>query len=642
MTYSYLLSIPLIATYSIGFTAIKYYEGFVAIPFYGIVPKPIELWTPLNRSFNLPLMLCLSVGWSLEMVTHLEELCFWLFLVNSGSTQQNWFQSPYFKTWVVGAICAVVYMPVVTALSRTDSLKRKEGVDINTIVRLTKFSELNMIRIFFRFLFTLPLLILGIDGVRPHHHINESMFWTGERQLEASLGIGSHIFFPRSIEGEIAARDERKRSRTGDFYETELYESRHEFTQTQHSTHTFNYGTPVMGHKSYPFTTPGSHNVQLDGDNLSVSDNHHSSSHGLRETARRGSMDKSWAEEDQDRVGSLPPLRPNRKKGADVELGGIEQVTQAAMASKLNPRPGKINHMVHNFTSPIDLAYTQPSGGDKIGLMMVKPFDFDHFNSDGSEKSICLEGIACSYIHPSSPEWENSCAYTENLALNKTYSKKFRKMIKSIEAAVHIQLELDDAKQDLARWKRTQESKIYAHAGFSARQSLDDARKDRAQKVADLEKQHAHALIALAELELVCEDEEEVDQLQLYIDQSNEWVVSLQQLALCSPSEKGPASRLTWSQLEASVAALEDSIDRFKEETFARRLATGMLHQKKTPGSPNSNVEFQRTQRTWAPRHQKRLRQSKESRRRNWSDWSKDGARWVASIHRLIRVVAFC
>jgi hypothetical protein len=31
----------------------------------------------------------------------------------------------------------------------------------------------------FRLLFTVPLLILGVDGVRPHHHINESMLWTG-------------------------------------------------------------------------------------------------------------------------------------------------------------------------------------------------------------------------------------------------------------------------------------------------------------------------------------------------------------------------------------------------------------------------------------------------------------------------------
>lgn len=67
-------------------------------------------------------------------------------------------------------------------------------------MRLTKFSELNvlvnnllenicclrpssqMIRVVFRFLFTIPILILGVDGVRPHHHINEVVFWTGKIQ----------------------------------------------------------------------------------------------------------------------------------------------------------------------------------------------------------------------------------------------------------------------------------------------------------------------------------------------------------------------------------------------------------------------------------------------------------------------------
>jgi hypothetical protein len=64
---------------------------------------------------------------------------------------------------------------------------------MNTLVRLTKFHELNVrlrlreclrphlmgmeqcIRIVFRFLFTIGFVILGIDGVRPHQHINDKM-----------------------------------------------------------------------------------------------------------------------------------------------------------------------------------------------------------------------------------------------------------------------------------------------------------------------------------------------------------------------------------------------------------------------------------------------------------------------------------
>lgn len=140
-------------------------------------------------------MMIFAVGWSLEMsvlpscqfpgadhlcsVIHLEELCFWLFLVNSGgSGQQDWFKSPYFKIWIVGSAGALIYMPVVTALTRNDVLHceassifagalgslvltlwfipilftfpnflnslKAEGVEIGTIVRLTKFHEMNV------------------------------------------------------------------------------------------------------------------------------------------------------------------------------------------------------------------------------------------------------------------------------------------------------------------------------------------------------------------------------------------------------------------------------------------------------------------------------------------------------------------
>lgn len=43
--------------------------------------------------------------------------------MNSGSSQQNWFHSPYFKTWIGGSAVAVIYMPLVTIFTRGDSLK---------------------------------------------------------------------------------------------------------------------------------------------------------------------------------------------------------------------------------------------------------------------------------------------------------------------------------------------------------------------------------------------------------------------------------------------------------------------------------------------------------------------------------------
>ncbi|KAG5732573.1 hypothetical protein E4T56_gene16867 [Termitomyces sp. T112] len=407
MTYSYLLTVPLITTYAIGFTAIKYYEGFVAFPFYGIIPKPIELWSPFTQSFNFPLMLCLSVGWSLEMVTHLEELCFWLFLVNSGTAQQNWFHSLYFKTWIVGSIVAVIYMPLITVLTRSDPLKseaytflagslgsisltlcfmpilftfpsflrnlRSEGVDTNTIVRLTKFAELNTIRVFFRFLFTVPFLILSVDGIRPHHHINENMLWTDFLAMIAGFGCSISstltlvIFFPRSIHGEIASRDERRHGKycqTG-AYEASLYDSGMRTNMAQHSAHTFNYGTLVLGSESFLLNSPPRPNVQLDVD--SRSDKYPSpTTCAMHEARWTGSMDKDWPDKEQDTVASLSPLRPNRKKGGDSDLDSTNQSREAGMA-ELNTHIPNVNQMVQNFTSPIDLVYSgQKSEGTKL------------------------------------------------------------------------------------------------------------------------------------------------------------------------------------------------------------------------------------------------------------------------------------
>jgi hypothetical protein len=192
------------------------------LPGLGVFPKPFVLWDVTSKNAIFPLYLCFSIGWSLEMVTHLEELCFWLFLINARSAHQDWFKSLYFRTWVVGSICAIIYMPVITILTRADPLRceaftflsgslgslsltiwflpilwafpnflnnlRKEGVDTATLVRLTKFHELNGIRIVFRFFFVVPLLTLAVDGVRPHPTINLHMQWTDILSFMAAVG----------------------------------------------------------------------------------------------------------------------------------------------------------------------------------------------------------------------------------------------------------------------------------------------------------------------------------------------------------------------------------------------------------------------------------------------------------------------
>ncbi|KAG2153375.1 hypothetical protein DEU56DRAFT_482340 [Suillus clintonianus] len=368
MTYSYLTSIPLIAIYVVGFAIIKYSYGFTVIPGIGITPTPYELWSDSARSAILPLYLCFSVAWALEMVTHLEELCFWLFLIHSGSAKQDWFRSLYFKTWAIGSVVAVILMPLVTIFTRGDPYKceaytflvgslgslsltiwflpilwtfptfleglKQADVDTNTIVRLTKFHELNCIRIFFRFLFTVPFVILGIDGIRPHQHINDKMFPTDLLGMIAAVGcvvssgITLIIFFPRSIKGEMANREaarERRRlpdsNTSGDDLMNEQREGQHVSAYTL---------------PRYEATDPSRSIQKLVIEEMEDDEN---PKYGLYE------------------VSPSLSLQPNRRtKDGDVELGTVFPHTDAALSRHNTAiRKSNVNHIVHNWRSPLEI-----------------------------------------------------------------------------------------------------------------------------------------------------------------------------------------------------------------------------------------------------------------------------------------------
>jgi len=225
---------------------------------------------------------------------------------------------------------------------------RREGVDTPTIVRLTKFHELNTLRVIFRFLFCVPFIILGVDGVRPHNHINESMFWTDILAMIAgfgcvvSSGITLVIFFPRSIEGEIATRDAARERRTNASRLRTMSMLETNFTQS------VNGGTYLLT------SSPVKQNF---------------SEVGL-DAGEYDSLPKAWAEpKDQPspriQPPSAKPMRPSRTRGNDVEMGGISTssgLTERNL-SRHNLRTSRFNPMVHNFTSPINLGiyeYPEP------------------------------------------------------------------------------------------------------------------------------------------------------------------------------------------------------------------------------------------------------------------------------------------
>ncbi|KAF7344136.1 hypothetical protein MVEN_01703800 [Mycena venus] len=362
MTYSYLLSVPLILIYALGFAVIKYRQGFIEYED-GMIPKPYILWPVEERRAIFPLMLTFSVGWGLGIISHLEELCFWLFLVNS--MQQNWFSTRYFRIWVVGSSVALMYMPVLTVLTRSDPLKceaytflggsvssllltlafipilwvfprflinlKKEGVNNETIIRLTKFHELNIIRTIFRFIFVVPFVILGADGVRAHAHVNESMLWTDFLVMMGSFGccISSAltlvIFFPRSVEVEMMSKDgahARKHRRP-------------------HGRLSSKYG---------PNNGPSVTDIQPYGFSPSQ-DGHFGSSIMAPELIHKERTCAGYR-----RVPEPPILEVPRWNQLPAEVAEVRSISSLSEGNfYLHRKPSNMNPQVHHFMSPIDI-----------------------------------------------------------------------------------------------------------------------------------------------------------------------------------------------------------------------------------------------------------------------------------------------
>jgi hypothetical protein len=224
----------------------KYTQGYIILPVHGIIPKPSSAWPAQYQACILPLFLVFSVAWALEIVSHLEELVFWLFLIHSSDTQKSWFKTWHFGFWAFGSLLALGGLPAVTVLTRNDPIKceaytflagsagsllltilflpvlfmfprflrkvKGEGAEPSVVVRLHKFHQLNITRIIFRFFFVAPLLVLAVDGVQDHNDINENPFWTDLLTVVAAVGctvssmITLLIFFPRSHELEAGYR----------------------------------------------------------------------------------------------------------------------------------------------------------------------------------------------------------------------------------------------------------------------------------------------------------------------------------------------------------------------------------------------------------------------------------------------------
>lgn len=83
------------------------------------------------------------------------------------------------------------------------------GAEPDVVVRLATFYQLNLVRVTFRFMYTVPLFTLALDGVRDGPHVVvRDPFWSDFLLMISGIGcvvssaITLLIFFPRSLTRE--------------------------------------------------------------------------------------------------------------------------------------------------------------------------------------------------------------------------------------------------------------------------------------------------------------------------------------------------------------------------------------------------------------------------------------------------------
>ncbi|KAF7350899.1 hypothetical protein MSAN_01652000 [Mycena sanguinolenta] len=269
MTYSYFATVPLLMVFSVAIAALKYQEGSFVLPNGSIMPRPFADWQKDHLKWIIPLYMILSIAWSLELVTHLEELTFWLFLLHQGPRKREWFHCWEFRAWYIGSMIAVLGMPLTTLMKRHDletlaawifiagssagtfttvcflyvlvnfprfiRTVKAEGAEPDVVVRLATFYNLNCIRVVFRFLFTVPLMVLGLDGlVDKSFSVVGSAFWSDLLLMMGGIGcfissaITLLVFFPRSMTSEAGykahALSQHSKAHTGAGTELPDYE----------------------------------------------------------------------------------------------------------------------------------------------------------------------------------------------------------------------------------------------------------------------------------------------------------------------------------------------------------------------------------------------------------------------------------
>ncbi|TFY62457.1 hypothetical protein EVG20_g6696, partial [Dentipellis fragilis] len=211
--------------------------SLAGLPF-PFITAPVELWHLSHRHTLLSLFFVFSIGWALELVTHFEgkprlsdagcrslvDVQNWLSGFSSltkgqqnvnGLAVGNTGCGILIDAWIflVGSLgSTTTNVAFLYVLARFPTFLRHvklEGAQPDVVVRLATFYELNLLRVIFRFMSGISLLVLAADGIQGSHSINKSfVLFLDLLLMLAAIGqfvssaITILIFFPRSFTTE--------------------------------------------------------------------------------------------------------------------------------------------------------------------------------------------------------------------------------------------------------------------------------------------------------------------------------------------------------------------------------------------------------------------------------------------------------
>ncbi|KAJ7072904.1 hypothetical protein C8F01DRAFT_1105651 [Mycena amicta] len=390
MTYSYFATVPLLMLFSVAMTSLKYKEGSLLLDG-KILPTPLDRWQQYHLRWMLPLYFVLSIAWAFELVTHLEELTFWVFLLHQGPKKREWFSSWEFRAWYIGSMIAIMGMPLTALLKRhhletTDAWifaagasagtfttmcflyvlwnfprfirsVKAEGAVPDVVVRLSTFYHLNCIRVVFRFLFTVPLLTLGLDAlVDQRFRVVASPFWSDILLMTGGIGcfissaITMLIFFPRSITSESGYKahvSPNSKDRAAVTTPLPDYE-RHDSPPSPKSLHSFSRSPPPQ-----PFGFDGAVSPPL-GDSEAQLQRYYTSSNARPPSGATRSEDTVWDAGSRKPTASTSTSVRYHGSNAPVMVDGMPVYVEDDSHSP-TPPSRRVHHYAMTFTSPIDL-----------------------------------------------------------------------------------------------------------------------------------------------------------------------------------------------------------------------------------------------------------------------------------------------